>query len=255
MRESVRKGFSLCVPICVGVFAYAGIFGVLAAAKGVPASLVVLMGALVFSGSAQFVIVDMWGSASLWTVLGAVASMNLRYLLICASVEPLFAGKSLFQRMFRVHLVADENWAVAMAAQTGESEKADILLAGGIALMLSWLAGSLAGRFAGGWIPAPGRWAWWSRDSPGAGWAAQTAPARPGSPASSRAWVDPRQAGRARWRWRARPAAPHPAPPHRGPPGPARRRSRRAPNPPRGGRSRRWRRRAAARSDARDSRR
>ena len=157
MIESVRKGFSLCVPICVGVFAYAGIFGVLAAAKGVPASLVVLMGALVFSGSAQFVIVDMWGSASLWTVLGAVASMNLRYLLICASVEPLFAGKSLFQRMFRVHLVADENWAVAMAAQTGESEKADILLAGGIALMLSWLAGSLAGRFAGGWIPAPER--------------------------------------------------------------------------------------------------
>lgn len=157
MRESVRKGVSLCVPICVGVFAYAGIFGVLAAAKGVPASLVVLMGALVFSGSAQFVIVDMWGSASLWTVLGAVASMNLRYLLICASVEPLFAGKSLFQRMFRVHLVADENWAVAMAAQTGESEKADILLAGGIALMLSWLAGSLAGRFAGGWIPAPER--------------------------------------------------------------------------------------------------
>ncbi len=157
MRESVRKGFSLCVPICVGVFAYAGVFGLLAAAKGVPTSLVALMGVLVFSGSAQFVIVDMWGSASLWTVLGAVASMNLRYLLICASVEPLFDGKSLFQRMFRAHLVADENWAVAMAAQAGESEKADILLAGGIALMLSWLAGSLAGRLAGGWIPAPER--------------------------------------------------------------------------------------------------
>ena len=157
MRESVRKGVSLCVPICVGVFAYAGVFGVLAAAKGVPASLVALMGVLVFSGSAQFVIVDMWGSASLWTVLGAVASMNLRYLLICASVEPLFEGKPLAQRMLRAHLVADENWAVAMAAQAGESEKADILLAGGIALMLSWLAGSLAGSLAGGRIPAPER--------------------------------------------------------------------------------------------------
>jgi uncharacterized membrane protein len=147
MRESVRKGVSLCVPICVGVFAYAGVFGVLAAAKGVPVSLVALMGVLVFSGSAQFVIVDMWGSASLGTVLGAVASMNLRYLLICASVEPLLAGKPLVQRMLRAHLVADENWAVAMAAQAGESEKADILLAGGIALMLSWRADSCAGTF------------------------------------------------------------------------------------------------------------
>ena len=59
--------------------------------------------------------------------------------------------------MLRAHLVADENWAVAMAAQAGESEKADILLAGGIALMLSWLAGSLAGSLAGGRIPAPER--------------------------------------------------------------------------------------------------
>ena len=31
MREGVRKGGSLCLPICVGVFAYAGVFGVLAA--------------------------------------------------------------------------------------------------------------------------------------------------------------------------------------------------------------------------------
>lgn len=148
MRESVRKGVSLCVPICVGVFAYAGVFGVLAAAKGVPVSLVALMGVLVFSGSAQFVIVDMWGSASLGTVLGAVASMNLRYLLICASVEPLLAGKPLVQRMLRAHLVADENWAVAMAAQAGESEKADILLAGGIPCrMPRGRADSCAGTF------------------------------------------------------------------------------------------------------------
>jgi ABC-type xylose transport system permease subunit len=83
MRESVRKGFSLCVPICVGVFAYAGVFGVLAAAKGVPASLVALMGVLVFSGSAQFVIVTC-GGALARDCSRAVASMNLRYLTDCA---------------------------------------------------------------------------------------------------------------------------------------------------------------------------
>ena len=31
MREDVRKGGPLCLPICVGVFAHAGVFGVLAA--------------------------------------------------------------------------------------------------------------------------------------------------------------------------------------------------------------------------------
>jgi len=157
MKKGFRKGIVLCLPICVGVAAYGGVFGVLAAAKGIPVWLVALMSAFVFSGSAQFVIADMWGEAGFWAILGSVASINMRYLLICASVDRLLSGMSLPQRMLRVHLIGDENWAVAMAARTDDAGKADILFAGGLCFLPVWLAASLAGRLAGGWIPSPER--------------------------------------------------------------------------------------------------
>ncbi len=50
----------------------------------------------------------------------AVLAINLRYALIGASLQPIFQGKSLLHKLLMMHLVADENWAVTMAAYRKE---------------------------------------------------------------------------------------------------------------------------------------
>lgn len=54
--------------------------------------------------------------AAYGSVLGVLA-INLKSLLIGASLEPVVRGPSLWHKVTRMHWVADENWAVAVAAR------------------------------------------------------------------------------------------------------------------------------------------
>ena len=90
------------------------------------------MGAVVFAGAAQFVAVDLWtGPVPLVDIVVATAIVNLRYVLICASLRPVVVGLSLPQKLVSVHLVVDENWALTMAAKDGRGTPG-YLLGGGL---------------------------------------------------------------------------------------------------------------------------
>ena len=67
------------------------------------------MNILMFAGSAQFVMVDMWQAPlSVVAVSISVFIINLRYLLIGASLRPVFSGYSLMYKATFMHLVADD---------------------------------------------------------------------------------------------------------------------------------------------------
>lgn len=64
MNRDFRLGFRGAVPAGIGVLVYGLFFGVLAAEKGVTAPQLAFMNTVVFSGSAQLILVGMWGEGS-----------------------------------------------------------------------------------------------------------------------------------------------------------------------------------------------
>lgn len=85
MYNSLYKGAVANIPLAVSAVTYGGVLGVLSAQKGVTWAEMSAMNLLMFAGSAQFVMVDMWQAPlSVLAVAIAVFIINLRYLLIGA---------------------------------------------------------------------------------------------------------------------------------------------------------------------------
>ncbi|WP_319522455.1 AzlC family ABC transporter permease [uncultured Desulfosarcina sp.] len=160
MIEEMRKGAVANLPVGASVAAYGSVLGMLAAQKGLSWLELLAMNLSIFAGSAQFVMVDMWlPPLPIVEMTLAVLIINMRYLLIGASLEPLFRGKSFFHKAGIMHLVADENWAVTMAAHRNGHATTGFLLGGGICLCVIWSAGTLLGHRLGALIAHPERFA------------------------------------------------------------------------------------------------
>ena len=154
--QQIHKGALANLPVAASVVAYGSVLGVLAAQKDVSWLELLVMNLSVFAGSAQFVMVDMWApQLPVLEMIFAVMVINLRYLLIGASLNPVFQGATLTQKSMIMHLVADENWAVTMAAHRKGTATIWFLLGGGLCLFFVWSFGTLFGHRLGALVRNP----------------------------------------------------------------------------------------------------
>lgn len=154
--NQLRAGFTANLVVAASVFAYGSVLGLMAVQKGLSWYQLLVMNLSVFAGSAQFVMVDMWlPPLPLMEITLAVLVINLRYLLIGASLSPLFHGTSLRHKMLFMHLVADENWAMTMARFHKGTASTWFLLGGGICVQAAWCSGTLLGHRLGTGIANP----------------------------------------------------------------------------------------------------
>lgn len=151
------SGAQAIVPLAFGVVIYGLAFGFLASQAGLTGVEVGSMGALVFGGSSQIVAVErLAAGAGITAALVAGFALNLRLLLLTASVRDLFAGRPIWQQVFGAHLTADENWALTLAKRSqGESVGYWFLIGAGLVLMFGWVASSVMGVAFASRIPDP----------------------------------------------------------------------------------------------------
>lgn len=160
ISTSMYRGAVANIPLAVSAVTYGGVLGVLSAQKGVTWAEMTAMNVLMFAGSAQFVMVDMWQEPlSVMAVAMAVFIVNLRYLLIGASLQPVFAGHSLWRKALFMHLVADENWAVTITEHRKNGTDPYFLFGGGLLLLCAWSCGTLGGNLLGSFISQPEKYA------------------------------------------------------------------------------------------------
>lgn len=160
MIEEMHKGVLANLPVGASVAAYGSVLGMLAAQNGITWAQLLIMNLSIFAGSAQFVMVEMWAPPlPVVEMILAVLIINMRYLLIGASLNPLFQGKSLAHKAAIMHLVADENWAVTMAASRSGATTTGFLLGGGLCLCSVWSMGTLLGHQLGALVAHPERFA------------------------------------------------------------------------------------------------
>lgn len=152
------KGLRANIPLAISAMAYGGVFGVLSGNQGVSWAEMLAMDVLMFAGSAQLVMIEMWRAPLPVVEMGlAVLIVNMRYLLIGASLQPVFDGRPLWQKVLGMHLVADENWAVTIAAHRNGGTCPAFLAGGGLLLLTAWTTATLAGNLLGGRIVEPAR--------------------------------------------------------------------------------------------------
>ncbi len=153
------EGAKRCLPIEIGGFAVGLVFGVLAGQAGLSAAETVLMSALVFSGATQFVVLGLWAAPlPVAAIVLTTLIVNLRYLLMGATLGLLFSGLTRLKAYGSLFFLADENWALAMGEQAKGRRDAAFLLGGGLAMFVSWVVSSLVGRTVGGALEDPARW-------------------------------------------------------------------------------------------------
>ena len=150
-------GTQLFLPVAVSIAAYGVVWGVLAGQAGLSPLEVLLMSGLVYAGSSQFVALDLWSTSALpvVSIIIAAAVINLRMLLMTATLRPLFAGTSRWRATLSMFLVSDEVWAMTMAQSAKGAASPAFMLGAGALAWLAWVGSTLIGRLLGAVIADP----------------------------------------------------------------------------------------------------
>jgi len=155
--QDLTKGLRDVVPMALGVALYGVAFGLLAAQAGMTTVQTGVMGTIVFSGSAQFVAVErIAAGAGALTALVAGVALNLRILLMTASLRDVLAGRPFWQKLLGVHMTSDESWALLHATRAnGTPVGYWYLIGAGAGVMLAWVVSTTVGVGFASAIPAP----------------------------------------------------------------------------------------------------
>jgi 4-azaleucine resistance transporter AzlC len=157
-KTSFFAGVRAELPILLGVVPFGLIYGATALAAGVSPLLAQAMSVIVFAGSAQFVIVQLFAGSVPPLVIAATAIIvNLRHLLYSASIAPYLQRIARRHRRLLAYLLTDEAFAVSMLHYQREPDEPApgwYLAGAGLALWATWQLSTAAGIFLGASLPA-----------------------------------------------------------------------------------------------------
>jgi len=157
VAEGVRRSLVLlpgCLTMAVAI-------GTVAAQKGMSLIDTVLMSGILFAGASQLVALELWSPpftlTALVTIALVTAAVNLRYLLMTASLRPWFADMPAWQAYPTLMFTVDANWLVAMRYRSEGGTDAGVFLGSGLVLWLAWVAGTVPGHLVGSLFTDPAR--------------------------------------------------------------------------------------------------
>lgn len=150
-------GVRMFLPVAISIAAYGVVWGVLAGQAGLSVLEVALMSGLVFAGASQFVALDMWspGNLPILSIIIAAGIVNLRMLLMSATLRPLVGHLSLPRQLGAMFFVSDEQWAMTMAQMQKGAGSVAFLLGTGVLSWFAWMGSTLCGRVLGAFIDDP----------------------------------------------------------------------------------------------------
>ncbi len=144
-------------PLALGVAIYGLAFGLLAAQAAMSELQIGVMGTIVFAGASQILAVErlVAGAGAMTAVVAAIA-INLRMLLVTASIRDVYKDRPWWQLIIGAHMTTDENWALMLSARAkGRSVGYWYLVGGGACLFVTWVVSTVCGVMFANAIPDP----------------------------------------------------------------------------------------------------
>ncbi len=158
-RKEFLAGVSDTLPIMVGAVPFGLAYGIVAQSVGLTSGETLAMSLLVFAGAAQFVSLPMFAAGEGWAMISLTALLiNLRHLLMGASLAPYMAGLSMPVKALLTFGMTDESYAVTVSRTQEISYSAAYQLGSNIAAYLTWALATIVGILLGSRISDPLSW-------------------------------------------------------------------------------------------------
>lgn len=159
-RSEFWIGVRDSVPLVVGVIPFGITCGIMALAAGLTSGEAILMSIFVFAGAAQFIAITMlgagvngWGLIVFTTLL-----INLRHLLMGASLAPYIIRLPLFLQALLSFGMADETYAIIIDRIQKKGYNVDYQMGANMAFYSFWVLSTAAGVLLSGYISDPLAW-------------------------------------------------------------------------------------------------
>lgn len=148
-ENSCVRGVKRALPIVLGYVPIGFAYGVLAGKSGLSDVNTLVMSLLVFAGSAQFIGVGLFaGGTGAAAVILTTFVVNLRHMLMAASLTPYLSGwKKRYLAFFSFQLT-DETFALHSSAPGTLQKSMPEVLSLNITAQLSWVVGTILGIVA-----------------------------------------------------------------------------------------------------------
>lgn len=154
-----RAGVRDTLPVMVGVFPFGLAYGVFAQAMGLTPAETVLMSLSVFAGAAQFVSLPMFAAGSGWMMIAFTTLLiNLRHLLMGASLTPFMEKLPLAWKAFLCFGMADETYAVTISRAQSAGYSRDYHFGSNATGYVTWAVSTVLGVLLGAHISDPLAW-------------------------------------------------------------------------------------------------
>ncbi|MBN2224029.1 MAG: AzlC family ABC transporter permease [Deltaproteobacteria bacterium] len=157
-RRQIWKGFAESVPVMVSVFAFGLVYGVLAVQSGLTVLEAFLSCVIVLAGMSQFASLPLFAAGiSPLTIIGTTFIINMRHLIMGASIAGKFTERGLFGKAAASYFLIDESFAMATAyaeKKKGGSVR-DYMIGSGIAVFAAWNIGTILGALFGNFLGDP----------------------------------------------------------------------------------------------------
>ncbi|MFB0534140.1 MAG: AzlC family ABC transporter permease [Anaerolineae bacterium] len=157
MRD-FRRGLLATLPLAPGVVAFGLLYGMMARQVGFRFWEAWTMSLIVHAGSAQFTALGMWESTGAIPIILTTLVINLRHLLMGASVASHLRGLSPLWKALLALWMSDESYALAIAEYELGRGSHWYFLGANVGVYLTWPTSGLLGALVGAAIPDPSRY-------------------------------------------------------------------------------------------------
>jgi 4-azaleucine resistance transporter AzlC len=156
--RDLRRGLLATLPLAPGVVAFGLLYGMMARHVGLTPWEAWAMSAIVHAGSAQFAALGMWEAGNAAPIILTTLIINLRHLLMGASVAPHLRELSPLWKALLALWMSDESYALTIAQYERGRGSRWYFLGANLGVYLAWPTSGLLGAALGATIPEPGQY-------------------------------------------------------------------------------------------------
>jgi 4-azaleucine resistance transporter AzlC len=146
------------MPLVPGIVAFGLLYGVLARQVGFSPAEAWAMSLIVHAGSAQFIALGMWGTAGAATIIATTLVVNLRHLLMGASLAPHLRDVPPAWKPVLALWMSDETYALAISAYERGEGSPRYFLGANVSTYVAWTTSGLLGALLASALPDPGKY-------------------------------------------------------------------------------------------------
>ncbi|MEP1442962.1 MAG: AzlC family ABC transporter permease [Hyphomicrobiales bacterium] len=164
--QEMKRGVIDALPVIIAVVAFGGVFGAVAAERGLPLWETVFLTAAVFAGASQFTALQFWDHPLPYvTILLVVVAVNFRHILYSAALGKKLDNFSWPAKILSFFFVSDPTFALAEKRfEEGAKNPDDVgltayyFLGASLGIYPVWVVATTLGHIFGGLIENPERY-------------------------------------------------------------------------------------------------